>query len=331
MSKKTETVFSPRSAASQRREAELLAQLGKVEKQLGIARSSLAGVQRTRDRQREAIPSGGADTLVLDACLRECEDLERRIAVLDEVKAEVLAHLEIERAIAPDRAGVQAAVAQVARRRLEHRVRIEGQLGELRTSLSKDAEFTRELAGLAERIEFEGDLDGDRYADTLAGSQPHLPGAQCWHGQSFGSEAPGLVRCVARLAFELSETLRYSGRTQPGDELLLTESQFSELSQSSYTTPGGTLDRDKLRDYFVPRRVVSAEQAEQDRAGAGERSLEDYWRSQDQCEFTAAEAARALEHERRVWDGDVESFRGQHGIPMGDARRRFERQYGARP
>jgi hypothetical protein len=330
--------FTPRSAASLRRQAGLREQLANVEEQVKRAKKTLSEQETARDRLQANIRRTGGTTGYtmqgLDNCLLEIKKLNLRLESLSQMQAELDANIEAECVIPEDRAGVQAAFATVALRRLDFDGRIEKQLDELRAAIAKRAEFTRELEGLAERIEFTGSLDGDRYADTLAGINPHLPGAERWYAQTVGREVAGLVRAVARMAFELPETLHHSGLAQPGDELLLTEAEFAELSQSHYALKlGDSCFAGEQKKYFTARRVVSAEQAERDRAAAANagRSITDYWESEDEFEFQGAEKARTHDYGGRLWDKRVEDLMESDSISRERAERRVEIQYGPRP
>lgn len=335
---KNATEFSPRSAASLRREAALREQQSHIEAQIGIAERDLAEEKKGRDWCQTAIAKGrgGQGNVVanLDAHLLEIKGLTLRLETLAGMKKNTEANVEAECMVPPNRAGLQAEMASQARKRLELDTAIEKMLEGLRTALARREERTREMKAIAEQIEFSGDFDEQRFTALGAALDPILPESERRVAQFTGVESKGLVRAIARTVFEIPETLHCSCRCEPGDALLLTEEQFAAFTQSTYGLTAHDIEfADKLRDHFTPRRAVSAEQHERDKSAAEQAgvSVKDFWRSEDQREFEAAEKQRVLEYQRICWDNTLEHVRSMNGIPLEAALRQTERQYGARP
>lgn len=332
-----EQAFSPRSAASLRREADLRGQLARLETKIARAKKKLAEQEQRRDGAMRSMRTGkGWQTQQnLNEALIEIQGLTLSLEAMGKEKAGMEAELAAECATPDNRAELQAQLAGLARKRLESDdAAIEKLLEGLRTALARRGDRTQDMKQLAAQIEFEGDFDESRFATLAAALSPILPASARWAGQFLGAGGKGLVRAVARVAFELPETLHNSGQAKPGDELLLTEEQFAALSVSSYGLKvGDSCFKGEERKHFTERKVVSAEQAEQDRAAAQRRGieLESFWEEQDEAEFQTAKKARELLCERANYDRGVENLRSQNGISEAEARHRYERQYGARP
>jgi hypothetical protein len=339
MSKQTEITFTSRSAASLRRQADLEAQRANVREQTRRAKKTLAEEEAARDRYQANIRRTGGTTGATmsghDDCLLEIKKLNLRLESLAQMEAELDANIEAEKAIPANRAKVQGQLAELLRERHESDDTVIEKLRDgLRTALARRDDHTKDIKALATEIELEADFDESRFATLAAAISPILPASRRWLGQFLGQEAPGLVRAVARMAFELPETLHHSGPAQPGDELLLTEAEFAALSVSSFSLKvGDSCFTGEQWKYFTARRVVSAEQAERDRAVAQQAGLKvtDYWEEQDARELDAAEKARALECSRRAWDNTLEHVRSVNGISLEDALYRTRRDYGPRP
>jgi hypothetical protein len=304
---KTETSdFSPRSKASVIREEQLLAQIARVETQLSFTARKISEEERTKQITLRQLAQGRRDgwtNITLDNATRDLADLTRRKASLEQFKAELTRTLEAERAIPADRARIQAQLAALAAERHERDAAIEEAIGQLRGVLEVRGKLSARMSELADKIEFSGDLDQERF-DRLAASLPSILGESKQRLEALLG-VPGTARGVARVRLELSESLRSLGIVLPGHELLLTQQEFDALSradapEANRAAPGTIVNAGSGREAWRlrPQQVCSVEQFEADKAEAERRgcSVEQVWRAQDE-ERNAAAAQRYAENE----------------------------------
>jgi hypothetical protein len=227
-----EVAFSPRSQTSLQREAKLRQNLENVENEMAYAQKNLTEETQSRERFGKRIAEGEKDGLIvlnLDRCLFEIKGLAARLEILGELKKNIGANIEAECVIPPDRAGVQAALAETARRRLDQARQIEDLLETLRAALSKRDALTSEMKGLAERIEFSGDFDERRFASLREALVRVLPESEHWQNWFLGTAADTKLYVVRDEFLVLPETLKSPGIYHFGDTVELSEDQAQEL------------------------------------------------------------------------------------------------------
>jgi len=289
MKKSERTEFSPRSTASILREQKVLEQIARVDNQIAHTVGKIEKNKRSKQSMLCHFSSGGRsglDTITFDRITGELADFQRRKTSLEQFKAELEHTLEAERAIVPGRAEVQAQVAALAGERIEHDAQVERHVEELRAALDSRAALTGQMRDLAAKIEFSADLDEERFTRFAASLPSILDESKRRMDALLGM--PGSVRAVARVRLERPETLRSTGIILAGQEMLLRQEEFDELSRTDVPKPGrysgAFKDSGQEPWCLLPQQVCSIEQFEADKAEA-ERSgqtVEQIWRRQDE-------------------------------------------------
>lgn len=330
MTKTAETKWAPRSQASLKRETALRQQVRNVETQISQAGRFLTKDERLRDSMQDNITRTGSFQPNLGRVLAEIEERKLTIRSLREVKAGLETQIEAECRIPEGRAASLDKLAKLARARLESDAATEKLLEGVRASLAKRREITAEMRALAPALEFSGDFDEARFDALERSVGPVLPESQRRTRLLLGETGAGIVRCIARVHLEIGETFFRAGIFEPGEEVLLSQEEFDELSQAQLDLGvDETTLADEIPKRYVPARVCSPEQFAADKAAGSD--VRDVWAGQDFEDREARIARRSVLCTQRRWDRLVEEYSTRNGWSSEQARREVERFEGPRP
>jgi hypothetical protein len=199
----------------------------------------------------------------LDQCLRDLEDLNRRLGAFKEKEREMAADAEaLQKRTAqeaPERAEQQNLLARLARERAQEDSKIDAALEEVRRLIRERGEATDAMRDVAELLAMEmpGGLDESRF-ESLLGDLPAEMAAESerWLKWFLGEQGEeGELYVVTGRSISLHENLADNGLRLTGQRVRLSPEEVSEVIRRAGENP-------------EPIAKIEAEEAEEAAASA---------------------------------------------------------------
>jgi len=228
--------WTSRPKATVLRQEELERQREELLRRIAGQKKEIADLEQKRERYAEdTLRHNAWASPMLDRCLEELRNTEERVEVwegqLERVEKQI-ERCEPTREEAAEQEKNQNDLAALAEERFATDQQIHKQLGQLSSLLEKRRGASRGMAGKAQALGAEIDLDQDRF-DALLSSLPTnvLVQSESWLDWLFGRQKAE-VRAVARERLERRETLVHTGIYNLGDAIELSQAEFDRLHRT---------------------------------------------------------------------------------------------------